>query len=178
MVVTVAVYVRHRDTIFIARQVEALAHCNRRYEDVAAHRRSIIDKRLSSEFLADGSKTVSDEVILDYFMNYWSLQAMQFDYYNDGIIDQDTMRKWSVSKVYTFSRNESVAGLDYKSSWLLMSPQFHREKPQFFAYVQWLAGLVHEDKPEKLVAAGLPRHTSAKRRLGPWRRLPRRDWRN
>jgi hypothetical protein len=167
MVVTVKVYLSHRDAVLIARQVEALAHCNRRYEEVTVHRRSIQEKRLSPEFLAGGGKTTSDEVILDYFMNYWALQAMQFDYFNDGIIDYDTMMKWSVSKVYTFSRNETVAGLDYKSSWSLVSPQFFREKREFFAYVQWLAGLAHEDDPWKLVAAGLKRHTSRKRRYPP-----------
>ena len=77
-----------------------------------------------------------------------------------------------MAKVYnTFSRNESVAGLDYKSSWSLVSPQFFHEKQQFFAYVQWLAGLAHEVEPEKLVAAGLHRHTSTKGRLRRWPRL-------
>jgi hypothetical protein len=172
MVVTTKIYLSHQDAVLIARQVEALAHCDRRYEEVSAHRRSIRDKHLSPEFLESGCKTASDEVILDYVMDYWSLQAMQFDYFNDGLIDYDTMPKWSVSKVYTFARNESVAGLDYKSSWALVSPQFFHEKQQFFAYVQWLAGLAHEAEPEKLVAAGLRRHTSAKR-LHRWQHLPR-----
>ncbi len=172
MVVTVKVYLSHRDAVLVARQVEALAHCNRRYEEVAAHRRAIIDKQLSPGFLETGRKTTADELVLDYFMDYWALQAMQFDYFNDGIIDDDTMRKWSVSKVYAFARNESLAGLDYKGSWSLVSSQFFREKPQFFAYVQWLAGLVHEIAPEELVAAGLPRHTNVKRRPRPWQRVP------
>ncbi|MDR3530984.1 MAG: hypothetical protein P4L90_10580 [Rhodopila sp.] len=173
MVVTVKVYLSHRDAVLIARQVEALAHCNRRYEEVSAHRRSVRDKQLSPGYLADGSKTTSDDAILDYFVNYWALQAMQFDYYNDGLIDYNTMMKWSVAKVYTFARNESVAGLDYRSSWALVSPQFFREKQQFFAYVQWLAGLAREVEPERLVAAGLERHTRPNRRLRPWQRRPR-----
>jgi len=171
MVVAAKIYIGRRDVVLIARQVEALAHCDRRYEKVSAHRWSIRDKRLSPEFLAEGCKTTSDEVILDYFMNYWSLQAMQFDYFNDGIIAYDTILKWSIAKVYAFSRNESVAGMDYKSSWSLVLSQFFREKRQFFTYVQWLAGLAHEVEPEKLVAAGLQRHTSAKRH-----RRPRSYW--